>query len=90
MSRARTCRFWLGDATPRHRALARNGRPPGAENRAKILLGIVRLHWLEELSQGHIEELLDHLIADNSLLRLQGVADQLRGLLCLHDCASIE
>jgi hypothetical protein len=29
MSRIRTSRFWLGDAVPRHRVLARNAHPPG-------------------------------------------------------------
>ena len=49
----------------------------GAEICAKILLRIRQCYLLGKLFQGHIEELLNDLIADDALLRPQGFADQL-------------
>jgi len=46
----------------------------GAENRGQILLGIAHPHGLSESSEGYIEKLLHDLIADDALLRRQGVA----------------
>jgi hypothetical protein len=62
----------------------------GAENRAQILLRIGRRHWLRELSQSHIKEFLDDLVADNAFLGRKGFADQLRRLSCLRGGVSIE
>jgi hypothetical protein len=61
-----------------------------AEDRAQILLSVRRLHRLGEPSQGHIEEFLHDLIADDALLRGQGLADELRGFLGFRGGALIE
>jgi hypothetical protein len=50
-----------------------------AEDRAQILLGVSRLHRLGEPPQGYIEEFLHDLIADDALLRRQGLADEFGG-----------
>jgi hypothetical protein len=49
-----------------------------------------RLHRLGEASQCHIEEFLHHLIADDALLRRQGLADEFRGFPGLRGGALIE
>ena len=60
------------------------------KDRAQILLGLCRLHWLGKPSQGHIEEFLHDLVADNALLRCQCLADELRGFLGSHRGALVE
>src|SRR5579863_6857905 len=62
----------------------------GAENRAEILPGIGRRHWLGELLQSQIKEFLDDLIANDAFLGRKGFADQLRRLSCLRGGGSIE
>jgi hypothetical protein len=61
-----------------------------AENRAQILLGVGRPHRLGEPSQGHIEKFLHDLIADDALLRRQGLSDEFRGFPGLRSGASNE
>lgn len=53
----------------------------GAKNRTKILLRIRRPHRLGEPPEGHLEEFLDDLKADDSFLRCERFADQFCGLL---------
>ena len=61
-----------------------------AEDRAQILLGVRGLHRLGEPSQGHIEKFLHNLVADDALLRCQGLADELRSSLSFRGGALIE
>ena len=61
-----------------------------AENRAQILLSVRRFHRPGEPSQGHIEEFLYDLIANDALLRGQGLADELRGFPGFHRGALVE
>jgi hypothetical protein len=56
----------------------------------QVLPGVRGLHGLGKLSQCNIEELLHNLIADDSLLRCQGLTDELRGSLGLRWGALIE
>jgi len=61
-----------------------------AKHRDQVLSGVRRLHGLGEPFQCDVEELLYDLIADDSLLRRQRIADELRGFPGLRGRASIE
>ena len=64
------------------------------EERAKdgdqVLCGVGRLHGLGEPLQCNVEKFLHNLIADDSFLRRQCLADELRGSPGLRRCALIE
>ena len=61
-----------------------------AEDGDQVLSGVRRTHVLGKPFQRDVEELLHHLIADDSLLRRQRLADESRGFPGLRWCASIE
>src|SRR5208282_1836215 len=65
-----------------------------SEQRAKdgdeVLSGVGRLHGLGEFFQCNVEEFLHDLKADDSLLRRQRLADELRGSAGFRWCALIE
>jgi len=60
------------------------------KDRAQILISLRWLHRLGEPPQGHIEEFLDDLIADDSLLRRQRVANDLCGFSGFDGVALVE
>ncbi len=65
---------------------AQQGRRLHREQRSKsnrqVLLTIGEWHGPRKAPQCHMEKLLDNLITDNSLLAVNGVADQILGDFC--------
>ena len=60
------------------------------EDRAQVLFGVRCLHRMGESPERDVEEFLYDLIANDALLRGQGLADELRGFPGFHRGALVE